>query len=210
LIAIVAVVLIGIFPGLRPRYEVFSDGMTEFGQVETGQAIMMIMLAASGLIMLLFNASPGAAVKNSTMNGGVVAMISILGVSWMGSSFFEGNREAIVGGISDVIQQKPWVFAPGLFVLSILLISQAATVVTLVPVAVALGLGPAAILGAYPAVNGSFFLPTYGTVIAAASFDKTGSTKIGKYLVDHSFMRPGLVTVAASVLIAMSIAKIMF
>ncbi len=210
LIAIVAVVAIGIFPDLRPSYQVFSDGLTEFGQVETGQAIMMIMLAASGLIMLLFKVSPDAAVKNSIMQGGIVAVISILGVSWMGSSFFEGNREAIIGGISQSIQQMPWLFAGGLFVLSILLISQAATVVTLVPVAVALGLSPAAILGAYPAVNGAFFLPIYGTVIAAVSFDKTGTTKVGRFLVDHSFMRPGIVTVVASTLLAMFIAQFMF
>ncbi len=78
--------------------------------------------------------------------------------------------------------------------LSILLISQAATVVTLMPVAVAMGLPASVLVGVYPAVNGSFFLPTYGTVLAAVSFDQTGSTRIGKYLLNHSFMWPGLVT----------------
>jgi anaerobic C4-dicarboxylate transporter DcuA len=90
-------------------------------------------------------------------------------------------------------------------VLSILLISQAATIVTLMPVAVALGLPASALLGVYPAVNGSFFLPTYGTVLAAVSFDKTGSTRIGKYLLNHSFMLPGLVTTAASTIFALLI-----
>jgi anaerobic C4-dicarboxylate transporter DcuA len=205
LIAIISVVLLGIFPNLRPHFQVFSEGMTEFGQVETGQAIMIVMLAAAGLIMLLFKASPDETVKNSIMRGGVVAVISILGVSWMGSSFFEGNRTEIVVGISEVIRQAPWVFAFGLFVLSVLLISQAATIVTLMPVAVALGLPASALLGVYPAVNGSFFLPTYGTVLAAVSFDKTGSTRIGKYLLNHSFMLPGLVTTAASTIFALLI-----
>jgi anaerobic C4-dicarboxylate transporter DcuA len=209
LLAIVAVVLIGVFPGLRPRYEVFTGETSEMGQVETGQAIMIVMMAAAGLIMLLFKASPDETVKNSIMRGGVVAVISILGVSWMGSSFFEGNRPEIVGGISEVIRQAPWVFAMGLFVLSVLLISQAATIVTLMPVAVALGMPAAVLLGVYPAVNGSFFLPTYGTVLAAVSFDKTGSTRIGKYLLNHSFMRPGLVTTAASVIFALIIGNIL-
>jgi anaerobic C4-dicarboxylate transporter DcuA len=208
LIAIVAVVLLGVFPDLRPHYQVFSEGMTEVGQVETGQAIMIVMLAAAGLIMLLFKASPDETVKNSIMRGGVVAVISILGVSWMGSSFFEGNRPEIVGGISEVIRQAPWVFALGLFVLSVLLISQAATIVTLMPVAVALGMPAAVLLGVYPAVNGSFFLPTYGTVLAAVSFDQTGSTRVGKYLLNHSFMLPGLVTTAASTVFALIIASI--
>jgi anaerobic C4-dicarboxylate transporter DcuA len=209
LLAIVAVVLIGVFPGLRPQYEVFKGELTETGQVETGQAIMIVMMAAAGLIMLLFKASPDETVKNSIMRGGVVAVISILGVSWMGSSFFEGNRPEIVAGISEIIRQAPWVFALGLFVLSILLISQAATIVTLMPVAVVLGLPASVLLGVYPAVNGSFFLPTYGTVLAAVSFDKTGSTRIGKYLLNHSFMRPGLVTTAASTVFALIIGSIL-
>lgn len=210
LIAIVIVVVLGIFPELRPHYQVFAEGHAEVGQVEIGQAIMIVMIAASGLIMLFFGAKPDDTVKNSIMKGGIVAVISILGVSWMGSSFFEGNRPEIVTGISHVIGQAPWVLALGMFVLSVLLISQAATVVTLVPVAIALGLPAAAIVGVFPAVNGSFFLPTYGTILAAVSFDHTGSTKIGKYLLNHSFMVPGLVTVAASTVIALILAQLFF
>jgi anaerobic C4-dicarboxylate transporter DcuA len=209
LFAIVVVVILGIFPQLRPHYQVFAEGQTEMGQVETGQAIMIVMLAAAGLIMLLFKAKPDETVKNSIMRGGVVAVISILGVSWMGSSFFEGNRQEIVAGISEIIRQAPWVFAFGLFVLSILLISQAATIVTLMPVAVALGLPAATLIGVYPAVNGSFFLPTYGTVLAAVSFDQTGSTRIGKYLLNHSFMLPGLVTTVAATIFALVLGSIL-
>lgn len=207
LTAIVMVVILGIFPDLRPQYQIMSGEHWEYGQVATGQAIMIVMLATAGLIMLLFKAKPDDTVKNNIMKGGIVAVISILGVSWMGSSFFEGNRAEIVGGISGLITQAPWVLAFGMFVLSILLISQAATIVTLMPVAVALGLPAAALLGVYPAVNGSFFLPTYGTVLAAVSFDVTGSTRIGKYLLNHSFMLPGLVTTAVATLCAMLIAQ---
>jgi anaerobic C4-dicarboxylate transporter len=179
------------------------------GQVETGQAIMIVMLAAAGLIMVLFKAKPDETVKNSIMRGGVVAVISILGVSWMGSSFFEGNRGDIVGGISEIVRQAPWVLSIALFILSILLISQAATVVTLMPVAVAIGLPASVLIGVFPAVNGSFFLPTYGTVLAAVSFDQTGSTRIGKYLLNHSFMRPGLVTTATSTVVALLLGSVL-
>jgi anaerobic C4-dicarboxylate transporter len=141
------------------------------------------------------------------MKGGLVALISILGVSWMGSSFFEGNQQAVVAGISSAIQAHPWVFAVGLFALSVLLFSQAATIVTLVPVGLALGLSPALLVGAYSAVNGIFFLPTYGTVLAAVSFDQTGTTRIGKYLLNHSFMLPGLVATVAGTIVAMALAQ---
>ncbi|MDH4052502.1 MAG: C4-dicarboxylate ABC transporter, partial [Rubrivivax sp.] len=103
-------------------------------------------------------------------------------------------------GIASVIRAYPWVFALGLFVLSILLFSQAATIVILVPVGVALGLPPSVLIGVYPAVNGNFFLPTYGTVLAAVSFDQTGTTRIGRYLLNHSFMVPGMVTTVTATL----------
>ena len=196
--AVIAVVLIGLFPALRPVYAVAAEGVTETGQVEMGRAIMIVMLAAAGLIMLLFRTNPKAAVQGNLMRSGLVAIISILGVSWLGSSFFEGNQEAIVGTISSVIETYPWIFAAGLFVLSILLFSQAATIVILMPVAVALGLPVYLLIGVYPAVNGNFFLPTYGTVLAAVSFDQSGTTRIGKYLLNHSFMIPGLVTTATA------------
>ncbi|MBE9481862.1 MAG: anaerobic C4-dicarboxylate transporter, partial [Bacteroidetes bacterium] len=202
-VSIIAVVIIGLFPQLRPTYQMIVDGAPHFEQVGMGVTIMIIMLAASGLMMIFFNAKPGDAVKGSIMRGGIVAIISILGISWLGSSFFEGNRVEIISGISSVIETYPWIFGLGLFVLSILLFSQAATIVTLMPVGIALGLPVTLLIGFYPAVNGYFFLPTYGTVLAAVSFDQTGTTKIGKYLLNHSFMLPGLVVTITTTLLAL-------
>lgn len=196
--AVGLVVLLGLLPGLRPEYQVARDGQVALGQVDMGSLIMIIMLAAGGLMTLLFQASPAAAIKGSLIKGGLVAIISILGVSWLGSSFFTANEPTIVGAISELVATAPWVFALGLFVLSILLFSQAATIVILLPVGIALGMPAHVLVGVYPAVNGNFFLPTYGTVLAAVSFDQTGTTRIGKYLLNHSFMLPGLVTTGAA------------
>ena len=207
LAAIAAVVVIGLVPDLRPVYEKTVEGVTETGQVEMGRAVMIVMLAAAGLMMIVLRADAEQAIKGSIMKGGLTAIICILGVSWMGSSFFEGNQPAIVGAISTLVGSQPWVFALGLFALSILLFSQAATIVTLVPVALAVGVPVPLIVGAYPAVNGNFFLPTYGTVLAAVSFDATGTTRIGKYLLNHSFMLPGLVTSATAVVVATLLAR---
>ena len=190
LAAIAVVVLLGLLPELRPN-------------VEMGRAIMIVMLAAAGATFLLFGASAEAAVKGGVMKGGVVAFISILGVSWMGSSFFEANETEIVGGMSALVTERPWSFALCLFALSILLMSQAATIVTLAPVAAAIALPPAVFLGVYPAVNGTFFLPTYGTVLAAVSLDQTGTTRIGKLVLNHSFMLPGIASTLASTAVAL-------
>lgn len=207
LAAIVLVVLLGLVPELRPAFEATREGVTTQERIGMGQAIMVVMLAAAGVLAVGFRADPEKALSGSIMKGGVSAIVSILGVSWLGSSFFAGNEAAIVGGISEQIQAYPWVFALGLFALSILLFSQAATIVTLGPVAVALSLPASILIGVYPAVNGNFFLPTYGTVLAAVSFDGTGTTRIGRWLLDHSFMRPGLVATGVATVAGLVLAR---
>jgi anaerobic C4-dicarboxylate transporter DcuA len=208
LLGIVLVVLIGIFPNLRPQYAVFGGEAGETDQVAMGMAIMIVMIAIAGLIMIVFKASPEAALKGTIMRSGITAIICILGISWLGSSFFEGNRGYIVGGISSVLQVYPWTFAIGMFLLSTMLFSQAATVAILLPVGVALKLPAVTLAALYPAANGIFFLPTYGTLLAAVSFDQTGTTRIGKYLLNHSFMLPGLVTIISTIVIALLLSRL--
>ena len=207
-VGIIMVVMIGLFPNLRPNYEVITNGVPDTDQIGMGMAIMIVMLAIAGLIMIVFKASPEAALKGTIMRSGLTALICILGISWLGSSFFEGNRAFIVGGISNLLQAYPWTFAIGMFLLSSMLFSQAATVAILVPVGVALKLPAATLIALYPAANGLFFLPTYGTLLAAVSFDQTGTTKIGKHLLNHSFMVPGLVTVISTIVIALFLSRV--
>jgi anaerobic C4-dicarboxylate transporter DcuA len=202
LFGIAIVVLIGMFPNMRPAYQVFADGGVDTDQVSMGMAIMIVMLTIAGLTTILFKASPDAMLKGTIMKSGVAAIISIIGVSWLGSSFFEGNRASIVNTISALVEHHAWAFGAGLFVLSSMLFSAAATVAILVPVGLAAGMQPYLLVAFYPAANSVFFFPTYGTLLAAVSFDQTGSTKIGKFLLNHSFMLPGIVTVVASVTIA--------
>jgi anaerobic C4-dicarboxylate transporter DcuA len=202
LVGIIAVVLIGIFPSLRPVYQVGGSEAMDTQQVSMGMAIMIVMIAISGLTMIFFKASPETALKGTIMKSGITAVICIIGVSWLGSSFFEGNRPFIVDGIAGLMKSYPWAFAVGLFLLSTMLFSAAATVAILVPVGVALNMPTAFLIAFYPAANAVFFLPTYGTVLAAVSFDQTGTTKIGKYVLNHSFMLPGLVTMVTAILIA--------
>lgn len=207
-VGIIMVVLIGIFPAMRPTYEVVTNGVPETDQVGMGMAIMIVMLAIAGLIMIFFKASPETALKGTIMRSGITALICILGISWLGSSFFEGNRTFIVGGISNLLQAYPWTFAIGMFVLSTMLFSQAATVAILMPIGVALKLPAATLIALYPAANGIFFLPTYGTLLAAVSFDQTGTTRIGKYLLNHSFMLPGLVTIISTIVVGLLLSKL--
>lgn len=172
--------------------------------------IQVIMYSAAGIMMLFFGARPDAAIRTPVAMAGVVAVISVLGLGWMGNCFFEGNQAAIVGGLSEIIRDHPWVFAIGLFALSVLLFSQASTIAALMPLGIALSIPAGMLIAFFPAVNGYFFLPTYGTIVAAVSFDQTGSTRIGKYVLNHSFMLPGLVSTASAIAIGLVIARTFF
>jgi len=209
LAGIALVVLIGIFPEIRPAYRILTDGGVDTDQVRMDLAIMIVMLATAGLTSIFFKASPEKMLNGSIMRNGVAAVISILGVAWLGSSFFEGNRASIVSGISALVRDHSWAFGAGLFILSSMLFSAAATVTILVPVGIALGLQPYLLVAFYPAANSVFFFPTYGTLLAAISFDETGTTKIGKLLLNHSFMLPGLVTVITSVVVAILLGSLL-
>ena len=208
--AVLMVVIIGLFPDLKPTYTYESNGVMHSKQISMAQTIMIMMLAVGGLIMLIFKAEAPKAVASATMKSGIVALISILGISWLGSSFFKGNESDIINSISTIIEGQEWLFGFGLFFLSVLLFSQAATVVTLIPVALALEIPEVLIIALYPTVNGLFFLPTYGTILAAISFDRTGTTKIGKYILNHSFMLPGLISVITAVLVGLLLTSILF
>ena len=110
------------------------------------------------------------------------------------------NAVAIENTLGKLVTSYPWTFALALFTLSILLFSQAATTKALVPLGLTLGMPPAYLVGIFPAVNGHFFVPGYPTLLTAIQFDRTGTTRIGKYVLNHSFMLPGIITTAASVI----------
>lgn len=178
--------------------------------VDMSILIQVVMLSAAGVMMLFFGARPAEVVKTPVAIAGVIAVVSILGLGWMGNCFFDGNKEAIVGSLSDLISRHPWVFAVGLFGLSVLLFSQASTVAALMPVGIALGIPAGTLIAMFPAVNGYFFLPTYGTIVAAIAFDQTGTTRIGGFVLSHSFMRPGLVATVSAILVGLVISKFVF
>jgi anaerobic C4-dicarboxylate transporter DcuA len=195
------IVLFGMLPDLRPAFPVSSDPDAQLKALGMPQVIQFLMYSASGVMMLFFGAKPEATIRGSVGQAGMVAIISVLGLGWLGSCFYEGNSTQIVSQLSGLVQEHAWVFALAMFALSILLFSQASTVATLVPVGLALGIPAANLVAYFPAVNGYFFLPTYGTIVAAVAFDQTGTTRLGRYVIDHSFMRPGLVSVFTAIVV---------
>ena len=179
LLGVLLVVLFGIYPELRPSF----DGKP----LNMNATIEMVMMSIAALILFVGKASVTDAAKGNVFASGMNAMVAIFGVAWMGSTFFEGHHQAILGSVEGAFVAYPLLFALPLFVFSIMLFSQAATVKTLYPVGLAMGIPPLILLVLFPVVNGYFFVPNYPTEVAAIGFDRTGTTRIGKYVVNHSF-----------------------
>jgi anaerobic C4-dicarboxylate transporter DcuA len=205
LAGVALVVVCGLFPKIRQVGTADAPVM-----VSMAMTIAMIMFAVAAAMLLFTKASADQIVKTKTCQAGITAVIGILGLAWLGDTFIDANQETIIGGLSKMAEAYPVMFAVGLFVTSMLLYSQAATTQTLMPLGIALGIAPAALVASFPAVNGYFFIPTYGTIIAAVNFDRSGTTRIGKYVLNHSFMIPGLVSTIVAVLTGLMIAKLFF
>ncbi len=195
LLAAVLVVVLGSFESLRPGWTI--DGT--FTRLTMPAAIEIVMLTIAALIIIFCKPNVEEIVSGTVFKAGAAAVVAIFGIAWMGDTFFQGNLTLISGSISDLVMAAPWLFAVALFALSILLYSQAATVRTLMPLGITLGINPALLIAMFPAVNGYFFIPNYPTVVAAINFDQTGTTRIGKYVLNHSFMVPGLVATFGAV-----------
>lgn len=190
ILATLFIVLFGSFEQLRPSFLIGGETV----MLDMPSIIEIIMLSAAALILLLSKTDGIKATQGSVFPAGMQAVIAIFGIAWMGDTFLNGNMDTLTTSIEDIVRQMPWLFGLALFVMSILLYSQAATVRAIMPLGIALGISPFMLIALFPAVNGYFFIPNYPTVVAAINFDRTGTTKIGKYVLNHSFMMPGLIS----------------
>ncbi|EHO73173.1 anaerobic C4-dicarboxylate transporter family protein [Segatella maculosa] len=195
LMAVLLVVIFGSVPSLRPSFVV--DGETV--RMGMPEIIEVVMMAMSALILLVGKAKVQDAVKGNVFAAGMNAMVSIFGIAWMGDTFFNGNLSFFKSHIAGIVTQYPFLFAVALFFMSIMLFSQAATVRTLYPLGIGLGITPLALVAMFPAVNGYFFIPNYPTEVAAINFDRTGTTRIGRYVLNHSFQLAGFITTFVSI-----------
>ena len=199
-LATLLVVVFGSIPSLRPSFNGTTVGMPVI--------IEIIMLTTAAVILLATRTGGNAAAQGSVFSAGMQAVVAIFGVAWMGDTFINGNIGELKAAIESVVTEMPWLFGGALFVMSILLYSQAATVRAIVPLGVALGISPMMLIALFPAVNGYFFIPNYPTLVAAINFDRTGTTRIGKWVLNHSFMMPGLVATGVALLVGLLLINI--
>lgn len=202
LAAALLVVLMGAFKWLRPVF-----GGEHMGMAHT---IEIVMLSAAALTILICKPDGNEITQGSVFHAGMRAVIAVFGVAWMGDTLMQAHLPELKAAVSSLVQAAPWTFALALFVLSVLVNSQGATVATLFPVGIALGVPAPILIGTLVAVNGYFFIPNYGPIIASIDFDTTGTTRIGRYIFNHSFMLPGLLSMAFSLALGLLFAQMFF
>lgn len=190
LLGVLGIVVFGSVPSLRPSFVQEDGSVSVLGMAEV---IEIIMMSVGGLILVFSKTDVTKVVKGSVFLAGMQAVIAIFGIAWLGDTFFQGNIDFFKTNIEHIVKEYPFLFAGALFIMSIFLFSQAATVRTLYPLGISLGIPPMMLVMMFPAVNGYFVIPNYPTLVAAINFDRTGTTRIGKYVLNHSFQIPGFV-----------------
>lgn len=206
--AIAVIVTYASVPALLPTYALADGSGSE--TLRMNIVIQIVMLTAAALMTLCCRADPRRAIAGSVWQSGMVAVVAIFGVAWMADTLFGNYMTDMQTLLASVVTRWPWAIAAVFFTVSVLINSQGAVVVAMLPLAYALGIPGPVLLGALPAVYGYFFLPNYPSDLATVNFDRSGTTVIGRYLLNHSFMMPGLVSVGVSTVVAMLLVQVLY
>ena len=200
--ALAIIVFFAIFQNALPSW----DGKP----LKMNIVIQIVMIAAAALMILFCKAQPKKAVAGPVWQSGMVAVVAIYGIAWMADTYFSNYMPEIQAMLEGIVKDYPWSIALVFFMVSVLINSQGAVVVSMLPLAYSLGIAGPVLLGVLPSVYGYFFIPNYPSDIATVNFDRSGTTVIGKYLLNHSFMMPGLICVFTSTIVAYILSSIFF
>ena len=204
--SIVLIVVLALYEDIR-TFEVLKEGVTTQMVVPMGVIIQMVMLCFGGIILTTCKTSVKLVPEGVVFKSGMVACVAIFGIAWMSDTYFTYAMPYFKDGITAMVQAYPWTFIFALFAVSIVINSQAATAKMMLPVAITMGLPVPLLIGIMPATYAYFFIPNYPSDIATVNFDPTGTTKIGKYYFNHSFMVPGLIAVGVSCLVGIGLSQ---
>ena len=183
---------------------------TAMGIPKMNLIIQIIMLTAAAINIMLCKADPKKAVAGAVWQSGMVAVVAIFGIAWLADTYFANYMDEMKTMLTGIVSKYPWAIALVFFLVSVLINSQGAVVVAMLPLAYSLGIPGHVLLGVLPSVHGYFFIPNYPSDIATVNFDRSGTTVIGKYLLNHSFMMPGLISITISTVIGYLITSVLF
>ena len=189
---IAVIAILGNFPDLLPH---FPNAKGEMKAVSMTAVIQMVMLLVASCILFACKVKAKDVGNSQVFKSGIVALVSVYGVAWMANTFFSAHMTFLKDFLGSAVAEYPWAFAIIAFLTSKLVNSQAAAIAIVFPMALSVGMDPVILMSFISACYGYFFLPTYPSDLACIGFDRSGTTRIGKYILNHSFMIPGLIGV---------------
>ena len=194
------------------KAKVVMAGFTESStvQLKMNVVIQIVMITAAAIMILFCKASPAKAVRGAVWQSGMVAVVAIFGIAWLADTYFSNYTNEMQAMLGDIVAKYNWSIALVFFLVSVLINSPGAVVVSMLPLAYSLGIPGPVLLGVLPSVYGYFFIPNYPSDIATVNFDRSGTTVIGKYLLNHSFMMPGLIHIFTATLVAYALSMLFF
>ncbi|MDN5004048.1 anaerobic C4-dicarboxylate transporter family protein [Bradyrhizobium sp. GCM10027634] len=204
-VAVVSIVTFGSMPKFLPSWAV--EG--KIVRLSMPNALEMIMLSFAFLTTILLRIKTENIVNSSIFRTGLVAVVAIFGIAWMVDTFFSANRALLVDTLGQLVRSYPHLFGLSLMAMAALVLSQGAAIRALGPLGLTLGISAGHLVGFFHAASAVNIIPATGAVIGSVSIDRTGTTKIGKFVFNHSFLVPGLVSTVSSVLVAYAIASVL-
>jgi anaerobic C4-dicarboxylate transporter DcuA/anaerobic C4-dicarboxylate transporter DcuB len=202
LIGVAIITLMGAFSDLRPQV---MSGDTE-KPLAMGPIIQMVMFTVALLQMLLFKLKSDDVIKQPILKSGFISAVALFGFSWLANTFIANNQETVIDPVASLVSDKPWIFAVALFVVGAATTSQTSATQAIVPIGLA-GLSIATVIGMWPAVLGIYLFPINGSQVASVTTDQTGTTKIGKFVINHSFLVPMLIAMVVTIAVGLVISN---
>lgn len=204
-LAVGLILILALFKNLLPTWVVNGKTVT----ISVAHVIEIISMTGAGIILYACNLKPTDVAKSSVFNGGVVGVMVTFGLAWMADVFFAGHRGELVAMFGEFVQTYPWTFCVVLFMGAAVLTSQGATTAAFIPLGISLGVSPEYLIAMAPAVCAVCFFPVAPNLITAAALDRTGSTSLGTWVLNHSVMRPLLVTNITAIVVGFAIVSIL-
>lgn len=203
LIAMFGIVLLGAVKSLVP---VFADESS----LPLTSVIEMFMLIAAALMVLLTKTDSNKLLEQPVFRTGMFAVVLAFGLCWLVNTFIGDQASFITDNMSALTNQYPWIYIIAVFIVGAITTSQSSTTMIMVPIGIALGLPANIIVAGWIACSSNYFIPASGQCVAALAFDSAGTTKIGKFVLNHSYMLPGLVCTVVSVVVAIALGAVVF
>ncbi len=204
LIGVGVIVFFGLFEGLRPV--IGTDDSGDPVRLSVTVIIEVVMGVIAALIFVFCKVKAADVPKQPTFPAGLVGAIALFGIAWLANTFVAANQNLIVEGLGSVVSGSSaflgaLLFAVALFAVAMLTTSQSSATNAIVPIGITIGLPAPLLVGLWPSTMGIYTLPANGSQVATVAFDQTGTTKMGRFVFDHSFQLPNLVYIGVAIVV---------